>query len=260
MADLSMFDLTGSKAIVTGAGRGIGKAIAIGLAKAGADVVVCARTQADINETTAEIRSLGRKSLPLSADMRNKEDVQSLFKQTLDFLGTLDILVSNAGGTFRSNFMELSDNGWDAIIRENLKTVFLCCKEAAKIMIQNKKGSIVNMASVAAMVPYLSSVPYGVAKAGIVNLTQTLSVLWAPYNIRVNAVAPGIIETEGVMTLEKQRTAEEIETRLRSIAMGRYGKPDEVVGGVIYLASGAASYVTGTTLFIAGGPLSIGMH
>jgi NAD(P)-dependent dehydrogenase (short-subunit alcohol dehydrogenase family) len=138
------------------------------------------------------------------------------------------------------------------VVRENLTTVFLCCQEAGRIMVKEKKGSIINIASVAGMTPQPLRPAYGAAKAGIINLTQTLSNIWAPHNVRVNAIAPGYIETEGEKTL-MEKTPEVKEQEIRRIPMGRAGQPEEIAAGVIYLASGAASFVTGITLVIAGG-------
>ena len=136
MADLSAFDLTGRKALVTGAGKGIGKGIAISLARAGADVTVCARTLADVEKVAQELRGFGVNALPLQCDVRVPEQVEATMQQTMDRLGGLDILVNNAGGSFRADFMDLSLGGWDAVIKENLHTAFICCKEAGKIMLK----------------------------------------------------------------------------------------------------------------------------
>lgn len=252
MTDLSIFDLTNRKAIVTGAGKGLGKATAIALAKAGADVVVCARTLSDVERTAAEIKQFGVKGVPVKCDVNVAKDVEDLFKQTLDKLGGLDILVNNAGGSFQTDFLDLSLGGWDAIMRENLSSVFLCCKEAGKIMTKAKKGSIINMSSVAGLQGSLDkTASYGASKAGIINLTKTLSLLWGPYNVRVNAVAPGLIETEGAKAIK--RTPEKRAKMLSTVPMGRLGRPDEVATCCLFLASDAASYVTGATLLVSGG-------
>ncbi|MFC1966918.1 SDR family NAD(P)-dependent oxidoreductase [Chloroflexota bacterium] len=252
MTDLSIFDLTNRKAIVTGAGKGLGKAVAIALAKAGADVVVCARTLSDVERTAAEIKEFGVKGIPVKCDVRVVEDVENLFKQTLEKLGGVDVLVNNAGGSFQASFLDISLGGWDAIIKENLNSVFLCCKEAGKIMTKAKKGSIISMSSLAGLQGSLANSPcYGAAKAGIINLTKTLSLLWGPYNVRVNAVAPGLIETEGAKAIK--RTPEERAKRVSNVPMGRSGTPEEVASCCLFLASDAASYVTGTTLVVTGG-------
>jgi NAD(P)-dependent dehydrogenase (short-subunit alcohol dehydrogenase family) len=184
------FSLEDKVAIVTGAGRGIGKAIALGMADAGAHVVAAARTAADIEATASEIVAKGRKALAVATDVRLNDQVTNLVDRTVNEFGRVDILVNNAGGSFIVSTMEMSEGGWDAIIRENLKSVFLCSKAAAKVMMNQKKGAIINIASVAGLRAYTPNAAYGVAKAGIVNLTKTLAIDLAPYNIRVNAIAP----------------------------------------------------------------------
>lgn len=252
MTDLSIFDMTNRKAVVTGAGKGIGKAVAIALAKAGADVVVCARTLSDVERTAAEIKKLGVKGVPVKCDVRVVEDVENLFKQTLDKLGGLDVLVNNAGGTFQADIFNISLGGWEAVMRENLSSVFLCSKEAGKIMTKAKKGSIVSVSSLGGIQPSLANAAcYGAAKAGIINLTKSLSMLWAPYNVRVNAVAPGLIETEGAKAIK--RTPEERAARVSHVPMKRSGTPEEIASSCLFLASDAASYITGFTLVVAGG-------
>jgi len=251
--NLSLFSLEGKVAIVTGAGRGIGKAIALGLADAGADVVVAARTAKDIEATADEIAARGRKALAVPTDVRLNEQVTNLMEKTVAEFERIDILVNNAGGTFVAPTMELSEGGWDAVIRENVKSVFLCSKAAAKVMIEQKKGNIISIASIAGLRAYLDNIAYGTAKAGIINLTKTLSVDLAPYNIRVNAIAPGYIVTPGILQFQKDMPTERMQRRLTLTPLGRLGQPEDIVGGVIYLASDASSYVTGQTLVIDGG-------
>jgi NAD(P)-dependent dehydrogenase (short-subunit alcohol dehydrogenase family) len=249
---LSLFSLEGNVAIVTGASRGIGKAIALGLADAGADVVVAARTASEIETTANEIAAKGKKSLAVPTDVRLSAQVTNLIEKTVAQFGRIDILVNNAGGTFAAPTMELSEGGWDAIIRENLKSVFLCSKAAAKVMISQSKGSIVSIASIAGLRGYTINAAYGAAKAGIINFTKTLAIDLAPYNVRVNAIAPGSIATEGWLELQKTEP-ERMGGRLSHIPLGRFGQARDIVGGVIYLVSDASSYVTGQTLVIDGG-------
>ena len=249
---LSLFSLEGKVAIVTGAGRGIGKAIALSLADVGADVVVAARTTADIEATASEIMDKGRKALVVSTDVRINEQVINLMKKTVAQFGRIDVLVNNAGGTFAAPIMELSEGGWDAIIRENLKSVFLCSQAAARVMMEQKEGSIINMSSIAGVRVFSSNAAYGAAKAGIINLTMTMALDLAPYNIRINAIAPGSIATEGWIELEKA-DPERLQRRLACIPLQRLGEPKDIIGGVVYLASEAAAYVTGQTLVIDGG-------
>jgi len=251
---LSSFSLTGRVAIVTGAGRGIGKAIALGLADAGADVVVAARTASDIEATAGEITAKGRKALAVPTDVRQSDQVDNLVDKAVAQFGTIDILVNNAGGYFVASTTELSEGGWDAIIRENLKSVFLCSKAAAKVMMGQKKGNITNVASVVGFRAYSSNAAYGAAKAGIINFTKTLAVDLAPYNIRVNAIAPGFIATPG--SLQLLEVDKGLKAMVDRIPLGRLGQPEEVAQGIVYLASDASSYVTGQTLLVDGGVAS----
>jgi len=249
---LSLFSLDSRVALVTGAGRGIGKAIALGLADAGADLVVAARTASDVNATASEIVARGRKALAVPTDVRLGDQVNKLVEKTMAQFSRIDILVNNAGGTFAVPTMELSEGGWDAIIRENLKSVFLCSKAVAKVMIEQKKGSIINMASIAGLRGYTMSAAYGAAKAGIIEFTKTLSIDLGLHNIRVNCIAPGSIATEGWQQLQKTEP-ERMQGRLAFIPLRRFGNPEDIVGAAIYLASEASSYVTGQTLVIDGG-------
>lgn len=251
---LSSFSLTGRVAIVTGAGRGIGKAIALGLADAGADVVVAARTASDIEATAGEITAKGRKALAVPTDVRQSDQVDNLVDKAVAQFGTIDILVNNAGGYFVASTTELSEGGWDAIIRENLKSVFLCSKAAAKVMMGQKKGNIINVASVVGFRAYSSNAAYATAKAGIINFTKTLAVDLAPYNIRVNAIAPGFIATPG--SLQLLEVDKGLKAMVDRIPLGRLGQPEEVAQGIVYLASDASSYVTGQTLIVDGGVAS----
>lgn len=245
---LAQFSLADRVAIVTGAGRGIGKAIALGLADAGATVVVAARTASDIENTAAEIEQKGGKALAMPTDVRLTDQVNNLVEKTVNKFGKIDILVNNAGGSFVVSTMDMSEGGWDAIIRENLKSVFLCSQATAKTMIAQKKGSIINIASTAGLNAYVFNAAYGAAKAGIINLTKTMATDLAKYNIRVNAIAPGYIATEGMLRLFGVH-----QEGAKQIPLARLGHPEDIVGGVIYLASDASLYVTGQTIVIDGG-------
>ncbi len=245
---LAQFSLADRVAIVTGAGRGIGKAIALGLADAGATVVVAARTASDIENTAGEIQKKGKKALAMPTDVRLTDQVNNLVEKTVNKFGKIDILVNNAGGSFVVSTMDMSEGGWDAIVHENLKSVFLCSQAAAKVMITQKKGAVVNIASVAGLNAYVFNAAYGAAKAGIINLTKTMATDLAKYNIRVNAIAPGYIATEGMLRLFGVH-----QEGAKQIPLARLGHPEDIVGGVIYLASDASLYVTGETIVIDGG-------
>lgn len=246
--NLKQFSLTDRAAIVTGAGRGIGKAIALGLADAGANVIVAARTAADIENTASEIKGKGRKALPIPTDVRLSDQVNSLMDKTVKEFGKIDIMVNNAGGSFTISTMEMSEGGWDAIIRENLKSTFLCSQAASKIMSSQNKGAIINIASVAGLGAYVFNAAYGAAKAAIMNLTKTMAVDLAKHNIRVNAIAPGYISTPGMLQLFDTDSES-----VKQIPLTRLGQPEDIASGVIYLASDASLYVTGETLVIDGG-------
>jgi len=250
--NLSMFSLVGKVAIVTGAGRGIGRAIALGLAQAGADVVVAARTAADIDEVAAGIEDTGRKALAIPTDVRDIDQVTSMLGKTLASFGRVDILVNNAGGYFIAPVLDMSPRGWEAVIKENLDSVFICCKVIGEPMVKQKAGSIISVSSTTGLGPYPGAAHYAVAKAGIISLTKTLAVEWAPYNIRVNAIAPGFVETPAT-TAFWQENPKHRQAVLQKVPLGRLGKPEDIVGTAIFLASDASAYVTGETIVVSGG-------
>jgi gluconate 5-dehydrogenase len=250
----SVFDITDQVAIVTGGGKGIGKALAFGLADAGCHVVVCARELEPLEKAAEEIRAKGRRSLAISMDHRKPEAVQEMVNQVVDEFGRIDILVNNAGGQgFLCDMENLSPGGWDAVINVNLKGVFLCTKYVGEVMIKQGGGKIVNITSVAGRDGTPGSLYYGTAKAAITNFSQGLAVEWAKYNIRVNCVGPGPVKTETAMELTFS-TPEIVEKVTSGVALGRFAEPEEIVGPVIFFASDASSYVTGQTLYVDGGP------
>ena len=249
--DAGRFSLTDRVAIITGSGRGIGKGIALGFAEMGADIVVAERDEETAEATSNAIRDLGRSTQVVLSDVRESDQVDKVVKQTLDTFGHIDILVNNAGGMFRSEIAKISERGWDAIIRANLKSTFLCSKAVSAVMMDRKtKGSIINIASVNALAGTPGSAAYGAAKAGIINFTQSLAIELATYGIRVNAIAPGVIDTPGT----QQWVTPEREAAInKTIPLSRRGKPEDVAGAAIYLASDYADYVTGETILVDGG-------
>ncbi len=251
----SLFSLKDRVAIVTGSGRGIGKAIALGLAEAGANVVVLARTATDVEQTAAEIRGLDRKALAVPTDVRSADQIDNMVTASLKEFGCIDILVNNAGASFFSPTLQLSEGGWDALVRENLKTPFLCSKAVAPAMIKQGKGSIVNISSTEGMRSAATCAAYAAAKAGVINLTRSLAVEWAPHHIRVNAICPGFVENPGLPEALEQFPA--LKARLSRVPLGRMGRQEDIVGAVIYLASDASDYVTGANITIDGGLVSV---
>ena len=245
------FELKDRVAIVTGGGTGIGKSIALEYAKAGAHVVVASRTQENLDKAAAEIKALGRESLAIATDVRNAEQVENMVKQTVDKFGKLDILVNNAGASFTVKIEDLSPNGWDAVVNINLKGTFLCSAAAARVMIPQKSGRIVNISSVAGIAGSPNMPHYGAAKAGVINFTKSCAVSWAPYNIRVNCIAPGLVRTEGAYAAMKLESDNE---SIKRIPIGRAGKTEEIAYVAVFLASEASSFLTGETIAVQGGP------
>lgn len=252
------FSLTDKVAIVTGASRGIGKAIALAFADAGAHVVVASRTVSDLEETASEIRRFGRRSLVVRTDISKKEDIESLFIQTIKEFGTVDILVNNAAQLLMMLPTKLRDDGWDKMIDIDLKSCFICAREASKIMTKNSKGNIINIGSVAGImaVPYESA--YSIAKAGLIQLTKVLAGELAHNNIRVNSIEVGMVKTkmsEGVWSNPQMSSLFE-----QGIPMHRIAEPHEIANVAVFLASDAASYITGASICVDGGATLAGFN
>jgi len=251
-----MFELPGKIAIVTGASRGIGDAIAKGFAQAGAELVLVSRNIVALEEVAKEIKALGRKALPLAADIGNPEDIQRTIENTLKVFPRIDILVNNAGiSPILKKSEELTLREWEEIVRVNLTGTFLFCQAVGKVMIQQGGGKIINMVSVGAVVGFQRQIAYCATKGGILQLTKVLAIEWARYNIQVNAIGPAYLETELTKGMRESKIISE--NLIRRTPMGRFGKPEEVVGAALYLASDASSYVTGQTLFVDGGWLAL---
>ncbi|MBI4608567.1 MAG: glucose 1-dehydrogenase [Candidatus Rokubacteria bacterium] len=253
------FSLDGKVAIVTGGGTGIGKAIAIEFARAGADVVIASRKPEHLDPVAEEIRAVGRRSFALALDVRNEDQVRELVARTVRELGKLDIMVNNAGASFVVRFEDVSLNGWNAVVGINLNGVFLGCKWAGKQMMQQGGGVIINVASIAGLYGSTTMPHYGAAKAGVINLTRTLGSAWARHGVRVNCIAPGPVETQGYLEnlYKTNPNADAIYRAVAArVAMGRWGKVEEIAYPCIFLASDASSFMTGTTIVVDGGPLS----
>lgn len=256
MGILDSFKLDGQIAVVTGAGKGIGRAIALALAEAGADVAVAARTQSDLDDVAAAIRSLGRRALPLATDATSMEALENLAQKTVDALGGLTIWVNNAGGIPDGTPRYLTrtpEENWDAQINLNLKAVWMGAVVAAKHMAEDG-GVIINTSSRSSEGPQVKNGPYGASKAGVNSLTRTLSHELAP-KIRVNAIAPGPIPTENFddcMGTDTEEKREDLLNHIR-IPLKRYGREEDIAAAAVYMASPASSWVTGQCLFVTGG-------
>lgn len=249
-----MFDLKDKVAIITGARRGMGKSHAVILAKAGAKVVVSDISEEDCKIVVDEIKKNKGEAIAVKCDVTIKEEVENMVKTAIDKWGKVDILVNNAGIVAFKPFVEITEGEWDKMLSINLKGQFLCAQVVVKEMIKQKSGAIVNIASVemgqvGAGMPNLSH--YCASKGGVVAMSEALAVELAPYNIRVNAISPGAIDTPMVEAAKSDPKL--LEQTLTVIPMHRLGKPEEVSNLVLFLASDASSYITGVTIIIDGG-------
>ncbi len=252
MKALPAFDLQGKVALVTAAARGLGRAIALALAEAGADVGLGLRDVSSDSGVTAEIAARGRRSLPLQMDMTDLRQIRDAIDQTVQSFGRLDILVNNAGIAPDNLAENVSEKDFDHTIAINLKGTFFACQAAGKIMIPQKSGCIINMGSQAGFAALPTESVYCMTKAAISHLTKCLAVEWGKYNINVNAVAPTFIHTPGTESaLADPAFRQDVVDRIA--ALHRIGEPIEVAGAVVFLASPAASLITGHTLVIDGG-------
>ncbi|MFC1938578.1 SDR family NAD(P)-dependent oxidoreductase [Chloroflexota bacterium] len=250
---LSSFSLEGKVAIVTGGKRGIGKAIALAFAEAGADVAICSRVLTDgkLEATADEIRELGRRSLAIQANVSRKADVDNMVQKVVDEFGTIDILVNNAGVEVEIPLLEVGEEDWDFVMDTNLKGCLFCSQITSDVMTKQKRGSIINIASIAGLRPAPSLGGYDIAKAGLIMLTSSLANELAHHNIRVNAIAPGYTMTE--MNEYLLGDPEALRITKANILMGRWAEPSEIATVAIFLASDAASYITGHTIVVDGG-------
>ena len=247
-----MFDLSGRVAVVTGGGRGIGRAIATGLASQGATVVVCGRAQPALDDTLLALRGQGLKAMALRMDVTSEDEVARARAWLMDEYGGIDILVNNAGiDPHYASMEKTTAQQWNEIIEVNLTGVFRCCRLLGETMILRKRGAIINISSIAGHIGLKRQVPYGASKGGVEQLTKSLAHDWAEHGIRVNAIAYGFVETD--LTAEMVGH-EHIAPRLLSrIPLGRFGQTSEVAGAAVFLASDAASYITGHSLLVDGG-------
>ena len=240
--------LEGQTAIVTGASRGIGKAIAIFLAREGAEVIInYSSSSENANKVVSEIKSFGGKAFPLQADVSDENSVNELIKSVLDKKRTIDVLVNNAGITKDGLLMRMKTNDWQKVLDLNLSGVFYCTRAVSRQMLKQKKGRIINITSVVGLMGNPGQANYSAAKAGVIGLTQSAAKEFASRGITVNAVAPGFISTD----MTKDLNSEAI---LSAIPLGRFGNPEDVAGAVRYLAADpSAAYITGQTIQVDGG-------
>ncbi len=248
------FGLDGRKALVTGASRGIGQALAVGLAEAGADVAITARCAESLAVTQATIEGTGRRAVPIAMDVRDVEAVRDGVALAAAKLGGLDLVVANAGMEEVRPSLEVDEALWDRIVDTNLKGAFFTAQAAARIMADGKGGSIVTLCSLTSEKGVPTAVPYGSAKAGLVGMTRALAAEWAPRGIRVNGIGPGYFRT--ALTEVFYRDEDWCARMQAKIPLGRFGRLEDLVGAAVFLSSPAAAYVTGQVLYVDGGILA----
>jgi NAD(P)-dependent dehydrogenase (short-subunit alcohol dehydrogenase family) len=253
---LDLFSLKDKVALVTGAGSGIGKGLSLGFANAGADVALVDINPETVDAVGSEVRKIGRQALTIAADVTKSEAIDKLINQIVDKLGRINIVANVAGGLStaqRGTALDLSEESWDSVVTLNLKSVFLLSAAAARVMISRKiQGSMINIGSIAGLTSYPGASHYGAAKAGVMHLTKSLAADWGRVGIRVNAIAPGVVDTplfrqaETFFRVEREKLVEKI-------PLGRLGLPEDIAAVAIFLASDASAYVTGQTIVVNGG-------
>jgi 3-oxoacyl-[acyl-carrier protein] reductase len=240
--------MKGKVAVITGAGQGIGRAIALRLAREGVKVVIGDLDATTAQQTAQAINTVGGQAVYMVTDVTRKSDAAALIGKAVELFGCLDILVNNAGFYPSAPIIEIDENEWDRVLAVNLKSTFLCSQAAAKQMMTQKQGVIINIASVDAKTRTTGNAHYAAAKAGVISFTRTLACEMAPYKIRVNAVSPGWIATNSM-----KAASERWQQAVEKIPMGRLGTPEDVAEAVLFLASDVASYITGEILDVNGG-------
>jgi NAD(P)-dependent dehydrogenase (short-subunit alcohol dehydrogenase family) len=249
---VSLFELTGKKAFITGASRGIGQAIAVAFAEAGADVALVARGADGLAQTASAVEAVGRKAFVIPADVTSQEQVAEAVSAAIGQLGYVDIVVNNAGGSnFMVDFKDLRLSGWDKIMQLNLNSAVYVCHAFADHLLERAAGSVINVASVAGLASAPAMSPYGASKAGLISLSRTLAVEWGAGGVRVNALCPGWTAT----ALNRALWADPDlgPARVANVPMRRWGRAEEMTGPAVFLASDASSYMTGHVLVVDGG-------
>lgn len=247
-----LFDLTGRVAIVTGGSAGLGRQMAQGLAEMGANVVVCARKKGRCEQAAEELRQIGVQSLALGCDVRSLEQIHGAVDATISQFARIDILINNAGTSWGAPVEEMRLEHWNKVIETNLTATFLFSQAVGRYMVQQRRGKIINIASVAGLrgaSPELQAIGYHASKGGVIALTKDLACKWAPHNVQVNAIAPGWFPTHmSAVVIEQNK-----EALLKRIPAGRFGSDDDLKGAAVFLASDASNYVTGHVLIVDGG-------
>ncbi|WP_333871333.1 glucose 1-dehydrogenase [Desulforamulus putei] len=250
-----LFDLNGKVAIFVGGGGGLGRTISLGLARAGANVIPVSRNKERNREVVEEIVALGRKSLLTSVDVTDEQDVKRLVDEVMAKFGHIDILINAAGKNYKKPALELTGEEWDDVLAVNLKGTFLACKAVGEKMITQKSGKIINIASLGSHLGITRSAAYCASKGAVLQLTKVLAAEWAPYGINVNCISPGYFKTP--LTEKMLSVKETYDKIVNRTPMQRLGLPEDLVGATIFLCSDASNFVTGSTIAVDGGFLSL---
>jgi len=249
---LNLFSLEGKVALITGGSRGIGKAVALAFAAAGADVVISSRRLPDLEEVAEEIRQKGRRSLAVAAHTGRAEDRERLIRRAKEEMGRIDILVNNAAtNPYYGDVLGVDEGVWDKTMEVNLKGYFFMSQAAARVMIEQGGGCIINMASEAGLMPYPKLAVYDITKAGVIMMTKIMARELGKYNIRVNAIAPGWVQTR--FSRAMWENPEELKEVLDHTVLGKLAQPEDIIGAALLLASDASRHITGETIVIDGG-------
>lgn len=257
MGQRSLFDLSGRTAVVVGGTSGIGRALAIGLAEAGADVVATGRRAEHVDDVAGAIEAAGRRTLRVTTDVGATASLEGLRDRVVDAFGRVDILVAAAGVTVRVPSLDMKDEDWSRIIETNLTGVFRTCRTFGRTMVGQKSGRVITIASLSSFVGLYEVAAYTASKAGVAGLTKALAVEWAKDGVNVNAIAPGVFRTDLNAALLDQPRGQEF---LLRTPMGRFGKVEELIGTAVFLASDASAFVTGQVIGVDGGFLASGVN
>jgi NAD(P)-dependent dehydrogenase (short-subunit alcohol dehydrogenase family) len=248
---LDLFDLKGKVALITGASKGLGKALSRGLARAGADLALTARNLEGLKETEAEVKALGARAAVFAMDVLNSSSIQKAVDSVIRHFGRIDLLVNNAGVNVRKKVLDLTEEEWDLVLNTNLKGYWLVARAVVPDMIRRGNGKVINMASILGAVGLENQLPYASSKGGVIQMTKVMALEWARHSINVNAIAPTYFETPLVAALRND--PERFKFINERTPMGRWGQPEELEGTVIFLASRASDFITGQTIFVDGG-------
>ena len=251
MTGASLFDLTGKVALVTGASKGLGSAIAVGLAKAGARLALCARSREGLAETRAAVEAAGGEARIFEMDVLSRASVRDAVSAAVASYGRIDILVNNAGVNVRKPTLELAEEEWDRVVDTNLKGYFLVAQAVGAHMVERRSGKVINVSSIFGAVGMNNQLAYAASKGGVAQLTKVMAIEWAPHGVTVNAVGPTYFETPLVAALRND--PERFRFINERTPMGRWGQPEELVGTIVYLAAPASDFVTGQTVYVDGG-------